>query len=302
MEAITGYIFRNAHSEIFGGIDKYFSPFISPTVNCGLRNKEMRDIDPANNRVPELVPQLLTNDPEVFIRTADTLAQIGYREVNLNLGCPSKTVTAKNKGSGFLRFPDEIDAFFEKVFDRVGIKVSVKTRAGYREHEELMRMMEIYNRYPICELTIHPRVQSDMYRNSPNMEIFERAYEMSKIPLCYNGDIVTLEDAKKIMSRFDRLNSLMIGRGLLSHPGLAASIRDGRLTTKAELRTFHDRLYSEYRETIDGERNLLFKMKELWGYLANEFYDCSKVKKKILKSQHLSDYEAAVTEMFLGKS
>ena len=298
MEAITGYTFRNAHSDIFGGIDKYFSPFISPTVNSDLRNKEMRDIDPDNNTVPELVPQLMTNDPDVFLRAADRLAQIGYKEVNFNLGCPSKTVTAKKKGSGFLRFPDEIDAFFERVFDKVEVRVSVKTRAGYSEHEELMRMMEIYNRYPICELTIHPRIQSDMYRNTPDMEIFERAYEMSRIPLCYNGDIVTLEGARQIMKKFDRLSSIMIGRGLLSHPGLAAEIRDGRRTTKEELRKFHDRLYGEYKVLIGGERNVLFKMKELWSFLADEFEDCAKTKKKILKAQRLSDYEAAVTEMF----
>lgn len=300
MEAVTTYNYRNAHYDIFGHVDRYYSPFISPTIDADFRNKEMRDILPENNSVPELIPQLMTHDAEVFVKAAGILKELGYSEVNLNLGCPSKTVTAKKKGSGFLRFPEEIDQFFEEVFSKLDMKVSVKTRAGYFNHEELIHLMEIYNKYPISELTIHPRIQKDMYNNTPDMEIFRRAYEMSKIPVCYNGDVRSIEDYERIVREYPGLSGIMIGRGLLAHPALTRQIKKGAsfAAKNGEIREFHDRLYSEYKDRMGGEKNVLFKMKELWGSLLDEFPDNSKMRKRIMKTQRLHEYDAVVAELF----
>lgn len=304
MEAITSFTYRNAHHELFGGIDKYYSPFITPTVDADFRNKEMRDILPENNRVNSLVPQLMTNNADTFLKAAALLKELGYEEVNLNLGCPSKTVTAKKKGSGFLRFTDELDAFLYSIFEKADVKISVKTRAGYAEHGELVHLMEIYNRYPIEELTIHPRIQKDMYNNHPDMDAFRRAYEVSSNPVCYNGDVCTIRDYRKLTDEFPKLSGVMIGRGLLKHPSLARAIKEGlseELSDTMVLRKFHDRLYAEYSERLVTERNILFKMKELWCHLIEEFSDNSKLRKRLMKAQHLSEYNDIVSEIFSSR-
>ena len=165
------------------------------------------------------VPQILTNSAEDFIKTAERLQEYGYEEVNLNLGCPSKTVVSKGRGSGFLAEPDRLNAFLEEIFNETPIRISVKTRIGKESPEEWIRLLEIYNQYPMEELIIHPRIQTDFYKNTPNLEMFEYAVKNSKNPLCYNGDICTKEEYETICNRFPEVPSVMIGRGILKNPG-----------------------------------------------------------------------------------
>ena len=205
MEGVTGFIYRNTFARFFGGIDKYYTPFISPGEHRNFKSRELKDVLPDNNAGLNVAVQMLTNNAEHFIVTARKMMDFGYREVNLNLGCPSGTVVAKGKGSGFLSFPEKLDAFLDEIYSGLadtGLDISVKTRIGRYEQDEFYELLDIYNKYPISELIIHPRVQKDMYRNTPRMEIFDYAVEHSKNPLVYNGDICTVEDYERFAGHY----------------------------------------------------------------------------------------------------
>lgn len=302
MEGITGYIYRNAHYGLFPGADKYFNPFLSPNQNRCFTPRERRDILPENNRGVPLVPQILTNVPEYFLKTVEELEEFGYREVNLNLGCPSGTVVSKGKGAGFLEDPDKLDAFLEKVFEKTAgeqVRISVKTRLGMEDAEEFGDLIRVYNRYPLEELIIHPRVRRDFYNNSPDWSAFGDALRQSSNPVCYNGDIFSLSDYEKLVKYFGDIEALMCGRGVLTNPALLSTIAGEKKLTKEELRHFHDRIYQDYRSLFSpDERSVLFKMKELWGYMGDLFSEARKELKRIRKAQHFAEYEGAVLEIF----
>ncbi|MDT8717327.1 tRNA-dihydrouridine synthase family protein [Clostridium sp. 19966] len=298
MEGITGYIYRNTYNKFFDNVDKYFAPFILANKSESLKTKELRDLLPENNKGIKLVPQILTNDCEAFAATCRKLQQLGYSEVNLNLGCPSGTVVSKNKGAGFLGNREELDRFLEKIFKAESIKVSIKTRLGLENSEEFYELIKIYNKYPLSELIIHPRTRKDFYGNKPNLEIFKDALALSKNTVCYNGDIFTVEDYKALTDNFSELESVMLGRGILANPGLMKDIKEKTKLDKKLLKAFHDELFNNYKEVYKEERNALFKMKELWGYMIYLFSDNKKYVKKIKKSQKENEYKAVVLNLF----
>lgn len=298
MEGLTGYIYRNAHKAFFNNIDKYFSPFIFPNQSDRFTTRELKDILPENNEGIVLIPQLLTNNAKDFIHTSKKIKQMGYNEINLNLGCPSGTVVSKNRGSGFLSKKEELDTFLEEIFSEAVTKISIKTRIGKDQPEEFYDLIEIYNKYPMEELIIHPRIQKDFYKNKPNLKVFKDALNLSKNPVCYNGDIVTVEDYKKFINEFQSVKTVMIGRGLLANPGLISDIENNIKLDKKLLEEFHDKVYEDYKSVLYGDRNVLFKMKELWFYIIPMFTNNTKYAKKIKKSEKLYDYDEAVSSLF----
>ncbi|WP_300382345.1 tRNA-dihydrouridine synthase family protein [Clostridium sp.] len=298
MEGITGYIYRNAYKRFFGNVDKYFAPFIVPNTSTSLKTKELRDILPENNRGINVVPQILTNDSEGFINTSRKFKELGYSEVNLNLGCPSGTVVSKNRGSGFLAKREELDRFLDEIFEMKDMKISIKTRIGKDSPEEFYELIKIYNKYPMEELIIHPRTRQDFYGNNPNLEVFKDAISLSKNPLCYNGDIFTIDDYNKLEKGFPEVNTVMIGRGILANPGLINEIKDNTFMDKEILKKFHDEIFKEYRDLFNEDKNAMFRMKELWGYMIYAFSDNKKYSKRIKKAQKIEDYNEVVLSLF----
>lgn len=306
LEGITTNIYRNAYHSCFCPMDKYFTPFLVPHSKKGFSTKEKREILPENNQGLYLVPQIMSNHADECLKTIEKLEVFGYEEINLNMGCPSKTVVSKGRGSGFLTFPEELDRFLEEVFDGISgkkMKISVKTRIGKENPEEFIHLMEIYNKYPLEELIIHPRVQKDFYKNTPNLEMFTYGLKNSKNPVCYNGDIFSVEDYYKIEETFPEISSVMLGRGIIGNPALLEEIKSEKDTTldsaweMRKIREFHDRLYQDYQELAMGDKNVLFKMKEIWCYLGSMFPEKEKLLKKIRKAERLERYEEAVKEL-----
>lgn len=292
MEGVTGFIYRNTFSRFFGGIDKYYTPFISPGEHKNFKSRELKDVLPDNNEGLNVAVQMLTNNAELFIVTAHRMKDFGYKEVNLNLGCPSGTVVSKGKGSGFLSFPEKLDAFLDEIYNSLadtGLDISVKTRLGRYEPDEFYELLDIYNKYPVSELIIHPRVQKDMYKNKPRMEFFDYAVKHSKNRLVYNGDICTVEDYENIINAYPDVSAVMLGRGLISNPGLAKQIIDGKQIDKDTLRAFYDALVDAYRAEIPDEKNVVFKIKENLFYLVNLFDDKDAYWKKIRKTDNLME-------------
>lgn len=298
LEGVTGAAFRRAHAAVFDGVDRYFAPFFSPTQEHVMPPRVKRELLPGNNPGFELVPQLLCRDADDFIWAAETLFDMGYGEVNFNLGCPSGTVAAKGKGSGFLAHPDELDAFFERVFSALpGRRISVKTRLGTEDEGEFPRLLDIYSRYPICELTVHPRVRRDMYRLPVRPEGYAMACARLEIPLCYNGDVFTAGGAADVMRRFPATHALMLGRGLMADPALARQIRGGSPAERSELREFHDAVYAGCARDFGNENVTVPRMKELWSYLRFQFAPCPREYKRLTKARRPDDYLSAAHDI-----
>lgn len=301
MEGVTGYVYRNAYDRCFGAADKYFTPFISPKHHSkrNFTSKEFNDILPEHNEGMHTVPQILTNRAEDFIQVAKALQEYGYQEVNLNLGCPSRTVVTKKKGAGFLAEPRELNEFLEEVFAQLDMKISVKTRLGMENEEEFYLLIDIFNQYSLEELIVHPRIQSDYYKMPVRISMFREAVHLSKNPLCYNGDLYSIGDYEKISRDFSELPAVMCGRGVLQNPTLLNQFRQTDfILEKEQLREFHDLLYAGYQQVMDGERIVLYKMKEIWAYMIQLFEDGKKYEKQIRKSERLSVYEQAVNGLF----
>ncbi|KOF57695.1 MULTISPECIES: tRNA dihydrouridine synthase [Clostridium] len=299
MEGITGHIYRNSYNKFFGDIDKYFTPFITPNESTSLKTKELRDLLPENNKGINVVPQILTNNSQGFITTCRKLQELDYKEVNLNLGCPSRTVVSKNRGSGFLAKREELDAFLDEIFKINNMKISIKTRIGKDNPEEFYELIKIFNKYPVEELIIHPRTQKDFYKNKPNLEVFEAALSLSVNPVCYNGDIFTANDHDKLIKTFPKLKRVMLGRGIIANPALVSSIKNGASSVnKKQIKAFIDEILSAYIEAYKDNKNAMLRMKELWGYMIYIFSNNKKYAKNIKKAQKLTDYNLAVSALF----
>lgn len=313
MEGITGYVFRNAHHRHFHGIKAYYTPFISPNQTRKLTPRELNDVRPEHNEGLPVIPQILTNKADDFLWAAGRLKELGYTEVNLNLGCPSGTVVAKKRGSGFLEYPMELDEFLYQVCDglsKMGMELSVKTRVGKEKPEEFEELLSIYNRYPLKNLIVHPRVQVDYYKNHPHMEAFDLAVRDSKNPVFYNGDLFSAAEILQFERDYPGISTVMLGRGLLTNPALAET-EVSQITqentaaaphlTAERIRAFHEEVLEGYRQAIPGDKNVLFKMKELWTYLGEAFEDSAKPMKKIRKAQRMEEYRAAVESLLMEK-
>ena len=299
LESVTTWIYRQAHAKIYGRLDKYFIPFLEPHEKRDFKTRELQEILPEHNKNIYAVPQILTNRSEGFIKLAKALKDWGYEEVNLNLGCPSKTVVTKGKGSGFLAKPEELERFLTEIFDALSgeVKISVKTRIGKEDPEEFPVLLKLFNKYPMEELIIHPRVQKDGYGNVPRLELYELAEKQSVNPLCYNGDLYTREQIRNFAERFPGTERLMFGRGFLRDPGLLYNEGKDSKDIFEKFWAFHDLVYEGYQERNMGDRNVLFKMKELWSYQVYQFSEPERLFKVFKKAQDCKEYEQMIRNL-----
>ena len=320
LEGITTHVYRNAYHHHFRPLDKYFTPFIVPASKRPLRTRERRDVDPENNKGLPVIPQILTNDAAGFLETAEALEALGYTEVNLNLGCPSGTVTSRGKGAGFLKDPDALDAFLEQIFDGCRLKISLKTRLGWADPEEVWEILNVIDRYPVSEWILHPRVRQEFYRGETHRDIFLEVLKKSRHSLIYNGNLFTAEDIRQIcgeaeavcagmqeqdhfagvMSCQDHFAGVMPGRGLIAQPALWSHYC-GETVTISQLKDFHDEIYDGYHEILSGDDPVIHKMKELWCYMVQGFTESERYEKRFHKLHRRSDYEALVREIFTNE-
>ena len=297
LEGITTYTFRNTHFEMFGGADSYFAPFINPSDNEKVSKKGFRDIIPERNGDTPVTIQVLTSNAESFLKFSEKVAPLGYDEINLNVGCPAATVVRKGRGSGFLKTPDALDSFFSVIFEGTDMKVSVKTRIGYSSPDEFPRLMEIYNKYPIECLTIHPRTREMLYNGECDMGAFKMAYNTTKNAICYNGDIRTAEDYRAISERFPNISAVMLGRGAVANPALFREIRGGEKLSTEELVAFSRKLAERYQALFGSEVFTLHKMKEVWVYAIRNFPEETKIAKTLRKAGDLPEFFSALSRL-----
>ena len=323
MESITMYPLRNIHKDMFAGsVSKYYSPFVTAVKSKHFKNREKNDILPVHNKPffeeqdSSLVVQIMSGNSETFLWAAKEIAQLGYKELNLNLGCPASTVVNRHKGAGLLADPDYLDSMLSDIFEAKentqelkDIEISLKTRLGVTDESEAEKLMEIYAKYPISELTVHARVKDDFYKNTPRLEAFCNSVKRyrecgGKAPICYNGNIFSKKDHENTMDKLEssgiasEVTSMMLGRGILENPALARELTGGEKLSASELKEYLTRLYSGYEEYIPEDRNVIFKLLEHWAFIHTHFENCDKYLKAIRKARSKGEYLAAVRNMF----
>ena len=311
-QGITDAPFRNVFKKHFGGIDKFYTPFFTGIQKDHAKNMQVEEIDPACNDVETLTPQLLSTDAEEILRFATQCKALGYKEINLNMGCPFPRVANKKRGSGLLPYPEKIDAMLGQVFEQIEVGFSVKCRLGYVSPDEIYPVIEVFNKYPLSELIIHPRIGKQLYKGEADVKRFSELIPMIKAPLVYNGDIVSVESFERIREEVKPVNEFMLGRGLLANPFLAEEIQC-RLDCHASLRFARNDipgnrterlhayvvdLYEDRLRHAGGSPKVLGMMKELWSYLMYSFDEPQDIWRKIKKINALKEYEEAVETVF----
>jgi tRNA-dihydrouridine synthase len=301
LQGFTDFRFRNAFQKYFGGIDLYIAPYIRFNGVLEIKPASERDILPANNESLNLIPQIITKDADEFLFVAKYVQKLGYTELNWNLGCPYPMVAKRGMGSGLLRSPDKIQEILNRVFAETDIKVSVKMRLGYENPQEIFQVLPVLERFPLTNITIHPRIGKQMYHGEVDLKTFEQCLGLCSHKIIYNGDITSVGGFREMKNRFPAINNWMIGRGLIADPFLPAMIKadnDVYPENRYEIfNSFHEELFSSYEEALSGQKHLLMKMYPLWEYFIQSFPSSPKGLKKIKKARNIDDYREAVNQI-----
>lgn len=293
LQGYTDCAWRNIHSRVFAGtIDCYYAPFLRLEKGA-FRNKDLRDITPEVNSSYRLVPQVMACPREHFSVLVEKVASMGYREIDINMGCPFPPVVKRHCGAGVLPYPEEVKAMLAVLCEYPDVAFSIKMRLGVENCEEWRTLMPIIAAVNPVHVSLHPRTARQQYGGEINMEQFGRFYDEAPFPVVYNGDLRTGDDITSVSTRYPRLCAMMIGRGLLYNPALAYSGNDAR----HKIMEMHRLLFEYYRNHLCGDAHLLAKMKSLWEYFLAETGD-RKCRKKILKSSSIEKYNAAVEEFW----
>ena len=301
LQGFTDFRFRNAFNEYFGGIDTFYSPYIRLNGKLKIKGSYERDLLIENNTVPKVIPQIMTNDADEFLFVSKYVQELGYKELNWNLGCPYPMVTKRGMGSGLICDPKKINQILDRVHSETDITVSMKMRMGYENPEEILDVFPILERYPIKNIAIHARIGKQLYKGGVDLDSFQRCLETSKQKLYYNGDITSVSKFRELQNRFPTIDHWMIGRGLIADPFLPSMIKNDS-TEYPENRwalfsEFHDRIYKEYDAALSGPTPIKMKMLGFWEFFSQSFDNPQKTYKKIKKAGSPRNYQAAVSDI-----
>ena len=302
LQGFTDFTFRKVFAENFGGIDKYFIPYLSYGKGREIKKSQLREVFPENNSGMHVVPQILFSDAAELFDLVAILLEHGYSEINLNLGCPYPMATNKGRGAAWLEKPEALNEILQQLYAKgLPVRFSVKMRAGLTNETDATAIFELLNQFPLEEVIFHPRTASQMYSGKANPVLFAKALPNIKHPMVYNGDIISMDYFREIKTLLPEQNSWMIGRGLLINPELALQMKGEVLETKQlriRMREFHDQLLEAYSSRLEGNGHILTKMNQFWTYFCESFENPHKTMKLVKKSSNLLKYNAAVTEIF----
>ena len=302
LQGFTDFRFRNAFQKYFGGIDTFYAPYIRLNGKMVIKPNYEQDILFKNNNTLQVIPQIMTNDADEFIFVAKFVQQLGYNELNWNLGCPYPMVINRCMGSGLINDPERIDRILEKVHAETDIVVSMKMRMGYEHCGEIIDTFPILEKYPLKNIAIHARIGKQLYKGGVDLDGFQRCVENTSHKLYYNGDITTVAGYQKMTERFPMIDHWMLGRGLIADPFLPMMIKNNSSEYPADrfeiFSKFHDTLFSEYEKKLKGGKQIIMKMLHFWEYFATPFSNPTKIVKKIKKAKTIEAYDQAVYEIF----
>ncbi len=301
LQGFTDFKFRNAFNQYFGGIDTFYAPYIRLDGKLVIKSSYQRDLQPENNTTLVVIPQIMTNDVDEFLFVVKYVQDLGYKELNWNLGCPYPMVTKRGMGSGLISDVERINAILDRVHSETDIIVSMKMRMGYENSEEILEVLPVLDTYPLKNIAIHARIGKQLYKGGVDLNAFQRCLDHSSHKIYYNGDITSVRVFKEMQERFPSLDHWMIGRGLIADPFLPAMIKnnttvypDNWITTFSD---FHETIFTAYDQALSGPTPIRMKMLGFWEYFSNSFSNPHKVYKKIKKAKDIVAYRAAVKEI-----
>lgn len=305
LQGLTDFRFRNAVDKQFGGVDIYYAPYIRLQGSREIKNAYKRDLLPENNSVKQLVPQVMTNSAEEFLFVAAYVQNLGYEELNWNLGCPYPMVTKRGLGSGMLKHTEKIDELLKRVSSESAISVSIKMRLGYDDGHEILKLLPILEKHNLKSLVIHPRLGKQLYKGEVDLELFRLCLDNTSHPVYYNGDIRSVETFRALKQQFPTVHGWALGRGLIANPFLAEMIK----TDKNDLpdnwverfSDFHDSLFQFYDEALSGPKHIVLKMQGFWEYFSQLFSNPHKAYKAIKKAGSVISYHEAVRANLAGE-
>ncbi|SNR58449.1 tRNA-U20a,U20b-dihydrouridine synthase [Lutibacter agarilyticus] len=301
LQGFTDFRFRNAFNTYFGGIDTFYAPYIKLNGKLDIKKAYERDILPENNKHIEVIPQIMTNDAKEFLFVANYVKQLGYKELNWNLGCPYPMVTKRGMGAGLICDFVKIEQILQEVYEKCHITISMKMRMGYENSNEILKTLPVLEQFPLKNIAIHARIGKQLYKGGVDLDAFEKCINNTTHKLYYNGDITSVTTFKELQERFPSINNWMIGRGLISDPFLPSMIKNNTLeypTSKMQVfEDFHAEIYNQYGEALSGQHHLLLKMTSFWEYFSTTFSDSRKTFKKIKKAKSIKAYDLAVREV-----
>ena len=302
LQGFTDFKFRNAFNHFFGGIDTFYAPYIRLNGKMVIKNSYKRDIALENNTELEVIPQIITNDVDEFLFVSKYIRELGYKELNWNLGCPYPMVTKRGMGSGLIHDAEKIDSILHKVHNESDVLVSMKMRMGYENPEEILGTLPILDKYPLKNIAIHARIGKQLYKGGTDLDAFQKCLDNTKHKMYYNGDITSITAFKKLQERFPSIDHWMIGRGLIADPFLPIMIKNNTSeypkNRYAIFREFHDRIFTEYDAALSGPTPIRMKMLGFWEYFSQSFSNPQKTYKKIKKAKNVKNYNIAVNEIF----
>ncbi len=267
MQGLTELMFRKVYNTCFpGALDLAISPFLSLTHgNLADAWKKIDDVLPeANQDSIPVIPQILGKEPVEFVELANRLHEIGYTEVNWNIGCPMRRVTAKHRGSGILPYPDEVRSILDYIMPRLRPALSVKMRLGLHSPDEIFNLIPILNDYPLLNITIHPRTGKQQYSGQVDLDNFEQTLPLLKHQVIYNGDLCTVADYRRLRQRFPKIQHYMIGRGILYDPLLPLKIKNNHPADLKATLLFVTALSDAINQLPIREESRMRKTKEYW--------------------------------------
>tara|TARA_R110000868_G_scaffold3259_2_gene21323 strand:- start:4581 stop:5537 length:957 start_codon:yes stop_codon:yes gene_type:complete len=301
LQGFTDFRFRNAFHHFFGGIDTFYAPYIRLDGKLLIKSSYQRDLQLENNTTLNLIPQVMTNDAEEFLFVVKYIQDLGYKELNWNLGCPYPMVTKRGMGSGLVKEADKIAYILDRVHTETDVIVSMKMRMGYENSSEILDTLPVLEKYPIKNIAIHARIGKQLYKGGVDLDAFQRCIENTNHKVYYNGDITTVAKFKEMQERFPSIDHWMIGRGLIADPFLPNMIKANSFDypeNRVEVfREFHDTIYKQYDEFLSGPTPIKMKMLGFWEFFSQSFSDPQKTYKAIKKASNPIAYQQAVNEI-----
>jgi tRNA-dihydrouridine synthase len=303
LQGLTDAIFRKTHQEVWGGIDEYYGPYLRLDSHKDAKASQIRDIESPLNKSHTYIPQLMGNDPLLIMERMLWLKDLGFHHVNWNLGCPYPMVTKRNMGAGLLNQPELIREILEQIIPQSPLSFSIKCRLGLSDEQEIFPLIDVFNQFDLNEIIIHARTATQMYKGKAKPTSIPAIIEKSKNPIAYNGDIHSMEKFQEIQEIVDgKIEHIMLGRGLLMKPYLAAQIK-GNLSSNEDIKKkmldFHNRLLEQYGERLQ-DHQLLMKMRTFWEYFSQSFSNPHKAYKLIKKASNMKKYDLAIHQIFLS--
>jgi len=301
LQGFTDHHFRNAFQKVLGDVDRFYAPYLKMSHDGVIKEGPKVDVLPVNNPYEIVVPQIMACCTEEFLQMANYLSDLGYTEVNWNLGCPYPMVAKRDLGSGILNKPEKVLQILEEVIPKIGMQLGIKMRMGYEDTSDILSLLPALNDFSLSEIIIHARYGKQLYNGGCDHDRFEECLPLTNHQITYNGDINSVEDFRKLKARFPQMKHWMIGRGAVANPFLFEMIQEDTIDFPEDrMEVFHELLnylLESHLNTNNNEGNVLIKMKHYWEYFATSFENGHKLYRMVKKADSIAAYEKVVDEI-----